>query len=59
MSECKEVLSKSDNKPAKKCPDFDSDCRDVIDPLHCWLNPQCPVIDGYCVEWARRLAWSE
>lgn len=44
--------------PAKRCPDFDSDCKDVIDHFKCWNGGILRAIggifyetepaDGYC-----------
>lgn len=34
---------------SKRCSDYDSECVDVKDPIHCWFgNAQCERADGYC-----------
>ena len=46
--ECIELVQ-LDNKAADKCPDYDEECKDVIDPLRCMAGDEnCPPIDGYC-----------
>lgn len=39
----------TDNKPANKCPDHDSDCVDVRNPAKCWIgNEHTGMAEGYC-----------
>jgi hypothetical protein len=41
--------NKIDLTPAKRCPDFDSECKDVCDPMACWQgNTLIGVAHGYC-----------
>ena len=37
-----------DNKPAKRCSDFDEDCKSVKRPSVCWEGITIPMADGYC-----------
>ena len=35
---------------AKRCPDFDQDCKDVHNHYACWVGVDngIPPVDGYC-----------
>lgn len=34
--------------PAKRCPDFDSDCDDIENHAACWNSWLLGIADGYC-----------
>lgn len=39
----------TDHKKARRCSCYDSECKDVIDPAHCWTgNELIEIADGYC-----------
>lgn len=37
-----------DCTPAKRCSDFDDDCKDVKSHSRCWSGPNLGPADGYC-----------
>lgn len=57
MTEILEKPCKQKQVTAKKCPDYDCECADVKDHLHCWTGGTVEInnkfyetepVDGYC-----------
>jgi len=43
-----------DFAPANRCPDYDSECVDVVCPYRCWAgNEELPTAIGYCPMWSK------